>query len=146
MALPGDYRVRLTVGGWSESKPFRVVMDPRVEADGVTMDDLRAQFDFNIKVDELFREAFYLLGALEGALASGRYQGSASEEIRAIQALMEDAGGSYPQPMYLNQLRYLQGMTDRADQRPGNFAYTRFDELSNQLAELKSRFNQITGG
>ena len=59
---------------------------------------------------------------------------------------MVDAGGSYPQPMFLNQLRYLQGMTSRADQRPGNFAYTRFDELSGQLAELKAKVDGITGG
>jgi photosystem II stability/assembly factor-like uncharacterized protein len=146
MALPGDYRVRLTVGGWSETKPFTVMMDPRVEADGVTMADLRAQFEFNVRVGDLSQEADEFRGVLEEAMGSGSYSGGDMRELQAIHALMEDAGGSYPQPMYLNQLRYLQGMTGRADQRPGNFAYTRFDELSEQLAQLKARFNHVTGG
>jgi hypothetical protein len=28
---------------------------------------------------------------------------------------------------------------------PGNFAYSRFDELSRQLADLKARFARVTG-
>ncbi|HXV89763.1 MAG TPA: glycosyl hydrolase, partial [Gemmatimonadales bacterium] len=42
VALPGRYRVRLTVGGWSETREFAVLKDPRVTA---TDADLRQQFD-----------------------------------------------------------------------------------------------------
>jgi hypothetical protein len=121
-------------------------MDPRVEADGTTMADLRAQFEFNTHVAVLSEEANELRASVDDAIGSGRYSGDALRELEAIQVLMVDAGGSYPQPMLLNQIRYLQGMTGRADQRPGNFAYTRFDELKEQLADLQSRFQQITGG
>ena len=146
MALPGDYQVRLTIGDWSQTRSFKVLMDPRVEADGVTMADLRAQLDFNLRVAELSNAADALSERVDGAIGSGSYSGQALEELNAVRSLMIDAGGSYPQPMLLNQIRYLGGMTGRADQRPGNYAYTRFDELSDQLAELEARVNRVIGG
>jgi len=146
MALPGTYQARLTIGDWSQTRSFRVLMDPRVEADGVTLDDLRAQFDFNIKAGELSAAANALAERVGGAIGSGDYSGQALRELEAVQALMVDAGGSYPQPMFLNQVRYLQGMTGRADQRPGNFAYIRYDELTAQLATLEARVNRAMGG
>ena len=146
MALPGDYQVRLTIDDWSETRSFRVLMDPRVEADGVTIEDLRAQFDFNLRVAELSAAAADLAARVEDAIGSGAYGGRALEELTEVRGLMEDAGGSYPQPMLLNQIRYLRGMTSRADQRPGNFAYIRFDELSEQLAGLQARVDRVLGG
>lgn len=146
MALPGRYQARLTIDGWSATRDFRVLLDPRVEADGVTMADLRAQFEFNMLVADLSREAADFAARVSDAIGSGNYSGSALAELQEIQSLLVDAGGSYPQPMLLNQIRYLQGMTGRADQRPGNFAYSRFDELSGQLEELQARFTRVTGG
>jgi photosystem II stability/assembly factor-like uncharacterized protein len=146
MALPGDYQARLTIGDWNQTQSFKVMTDPRVEADGVTMDDLRAQFDFNVRVAELSGAATELAAQVEDAIGSGRFTGRALEQLREVQAAMVDAGGSYPQPMFLNQIRYLQAMTSRADQRPGNFAYSRLEELSTELAELTTRVHGITGG
>ena len=146
MALPGDYQIRLSVGEWSETRSFKVRVDPRVEADGVRFADLQAQFDFNMKVGALSQETNAFAAALDDAIGSGEYGGRKLGQLNELQALMVDAGGSYPQPMFLGQLRYLQGMTSRADQRPGNFAYTRFDELSQKLAEIKARFQQVAGG
>jgi hypothetical protein len=117
-----------------------------VEADGVTIEDLRAQFDFNLRVAELSAAAADLAARVEDAIGSGAYGGRALEELTEVRGLMEDAGGSYPQPMLLNQIRYLRGMTSRADQRPGNFAYIRFDELSEQLAGLQARVDRVLGG
>lgn len=82
---------------------------------------------------------------VDDAIGSGDYSGRVLQELDAVQALPEDAGGSYPQPMLLNQIRYLQGMTSRADQRPVNFAYIRFDQLSEQLAELQTRVRRVLG-
>ena len=146
MALPGEYQVRITMDGWSDTGSFQLLMDPRVAADGVTMADLRAQFDFNMRVAELSAEANEFAEAVSDAVGSGSYSGQAQSQLEEIQSLLVDAGGSYPQPMLLNQIRYLQGMTGRADQRPGNFAYTRHEELQQQLAELRVRFAQVTGG
>ena len=53
LALPGKYEVRLTVDGKSQTAPFEVAMDPRVN---VSQADLQKQFDLLIQVrDELSR-------------------------------------------------------------------------------------------
>jgi photosystem II stability/assembly factor-like uncharacterized protein len=53
LALPGRYQVRLTVDGKSQTVPFDVTLDPRVN---VTQADLQKQFELLIQVrDELTR-------------------------------------------------------------------------------------------
>src|SRR5205823_1994802 len=47
LAPPGVYRVRLSVGAWSETQPFTVVKDPRVAA---TAEDLRKQVDLRVRI------------------------------------------------------------------------------------------------
>jgi hypothetical protein len=39
----------------------------------------------------------------------------------------------YSQPMLVDQLAYLFGNLDTADQRPGRDAYERYEELAGQL-------------
>jgi hypothetical protein len=147
MAVPGQYRVRLTVGDWSATHPFEVVMDPRVQADGVTRADLRAQFEFNTRVIDFYTDALETRRRLEGAVDSDEYSGRELEELQRLRALMvETEGISYPQPRLVSQIRYLLGMTSRADQRPGDFAYTRFEELESQLGEIRAGMAEITGG
>lgn len=48
-AVPGDYRVRLIVGKDTLTRPFSVVLDPRLDA---TTADLQATFDLGIKVQD----------------------------------------------------------------------------------------------
>jgi photosystem II stability/assembly factor-like uncharacterized protein len=53
LAMPGKYQVRLTVDGNSQTAPFEVTLDPRVN---VSQADLQKQFDLLIEVrDELSR-------------------------------------------------------------------------------------------
>ncbi len=53
MALPGNYQVRLTVEGKSQTVPLEVKLDPRVH---VAAEDLRKQFDLRSQiVDQLSR-------------------------------------------------------------------------------------------
>ncbi len=53
LAMPGTYQVRLTVDGKSQSAPFAVTLDPRVN---VSQADLQKQFDLLIQIrDELTR-------------------------------------------------------------------------------------------
>ncbi len=48
MAPPGEYQVRLTVDGESQTRSFRVRKDPRLE--GITDRDLRAQFELAVQI------------------------------------------------------------------------------------------------
>ncbi len=57
IALPGQYTVKLSVGGQSQTQPLEIVMDPRVK--NVSPADLQKQFDLQMQVwqanDELHR-------------------------------------------------------------------------------------------
>jgi photosystem II stability/assembly factor-like uncharacterized protein/chaperonin cofactor prefoldin len=53
-AVPGTYKVRLSVDGQQQEQPFEIVKDPRL---ATTQEDYRAQFDFLIKVRDKVSEA-----------------------------------------------------------------------------------------
>jgi hypothetical protein len=54
MAVPGDYKVRLTVNGESQEESFKIIGDPRVET---TQQGYQEQFDFLISVRDKLTEA-----------------------------------------------------------------------------------------
>ncbi|HEY6809156.1 MAG TPA: glycosyl hydrolase, partial [Gemmatimonadales bacterium] len=47
VAVPGTYKVRVSTAGWSDTKTFQVVEDPRVH---VTPADLQKQFDLLVRI------------------------------------------------------------------------------------------------
>jgi photosystem II stability/assembly factor-like uncharacterized protein len=53
-AVPGKYKVRLTVNGQSKEQEFEILKDPRIET---TQEELRMQFDFLVKVRDKVSEA-----------------------------------------------------------------------------------------
>jgi len=53
-AVPGKYKVRLTVGSSSMEQEFEILKDPRVNS---TLEDLKMQFDFLVKVRDKVSEA-----------------------------------------------------------------------------------------
>ncbi|MGD2217333.1 MAG: hypothetical protein PVJ64_11265 [Gemmatimonadales bacterium] len=156
-AAPGTYQARLSVGDWSETRSFQVLIDPRVAADGVTQEDLEEQLAFNLRLLELTGEARRTarrVGSLHQELAGlsekTAHQGvlrraeSLDDRLAAIESLfVTSEEGRYPQPMLLDQLRYLGSMTDRADQKLGADAYTRFDELKAELAGHQAAIERL---
>lgn len=144
------------MGDWTATRPVELLIDPNVAAEGITQEDLDAQFEFNTKVMGLSRQAGDLLkrvdelldGAPEevetvptGRKDRNRRRGGSEvnplADLNAIRSELEtDNSDSYPPPMLISQIRYLSGMTSSADQRPGNYAYSRYDELRTWLLEL----------
>ncbi|MFM7329174.1 MAG: glycosyl hydrolase, partial [Bacteroidota bacterium] len=53
-AVPGTYKVRLSVNQWTQEHEFDVLKDPRIETTG---EDLREQFEFLTKVRDKVSEA-----------------------------------------------------------------------------------------
>ncbi len=75
-ALPGSYRVRLTVGGRSQTQAFRLKLDPRAK---VTRAELQAQFAFLKQVRDTVNAAT-----------------TAIVTIRNVRAQLSDAAGQAP--------------------------------------------------
>lgn len=59
-------------------------------------------------------------------------------------ALVTDDADSCLPPMFIDQLGYLSGMTTQGDQKPGQDAYARFQDLRLELDRLLVPLNQLT--
>jgi hypothetical protein len=145
MAVPGDYTVRLSVGGWTDSAPLRVSIDPRVAEAGITQADLEEQLALNLRIRDVIGEARGAVDDLEtaktsteegvdlGGEAQRRAEAALAELMRVEDALVTKTEGSYQTPRLVDQLNYLYGMTTSADQRPGRDAYLRLEFLEAEL-------------
>jgi len=137
------------------SQSLQLVIDPRVAADGITRADLEVQLAVNLQIRDVTSEARRAADriatlrkqinerqdALSGSLAARAR--SADEKLAQLEAAFVTADGRYPQPMLLDQLNYLRGMTSRADQHPGGEARMRLDELKAELAQHTSALERI---
>ena len=146
MVAPGTYQVRVTAGSWSETRKFRVLVDPRVERDGVTQADLEAQVALRLKVRDALSESRRAVERLRGVKDEAVKRRLAGVEA----ALVTAEGHRYPQPMLVAQLEYLYAMLGTADQKPGRDAVARFAELRSaldrQLAELRRVLGEEQAG
>ncbi|NGP89181.1 hypothetical protein G3569_12545 [Aliifodinibius halophilus] len=155
MAVPGKYKVRLTVGDWSQTEDLQLKIDPRVKADGVNKADLQEQLELNLKMRDAIGKAQKMAAAIdtlrsrvvsaneEGDLAENK-TASVKEKLDELhRELVSSEEGSYQPPMLIDQLEYLYYMTISADQRPGNDAYTRFETLSSELETISNRWQEF---
>ncbi|MEJ2184367.1 MAG: hypothetical protein P8Z36_00340 [Gemmatimonadota bacterium] len=154
MVPPGTYTVRLQVGGrMVAQQPLEVKADPRVIASGVSVGDMTEQLRLNLQIRDLMSAAQGIAARLDSALDRLGKAGTAQAERQQLEGirarLVTNASGkisSYPQPMLIDQIAYLYGMTTRADQKPGRDAYERYQELSKQLDALRNRLGGVLQG
>jgi hypothetical protein len=148
MARPGSYTVRLTAGDITLDQPFELLMDPRVLAQGTTVEDIDEQVAFELVMVDLLSETrqFVKRVADEHDLLEQRRDqlspGEASRLLLVADVLDEikTADIIYPQPMLADQIDYLYEMVSKADQAPGVEAADRYTELAAKLAELQERY------
>ncbi|MCK5941283.1 MAG: hypothetical protein KAI24_04865, partial [Planctomycetes bacterium] len=144
MVLPGEYELRLVHDGGESAQRVTLSLDPRVKAEGITADDLRAQAELILQVQELSQRATKLAGEVR-RLSRAQMSEERGRKLDAIAARLNNDRVTYPQQMLLSQIRYLAGMIDRADQRPGNHAFQRYQQLVAEVAELERELEQISG-
>jgi hypothetical protein len=121
MVKPGTYTVRLSRGESSIEKTFNLMADPRILDQGVTQADLAFQEELALQVVGLLSEARKLLQ-------------DADDETKAE---LDQVKGRYTQPQLIQQIEYLYGVLNWADQAPGQDAVDRYDELKKALEQLK---------
>ncbi len=153
LVVPGTYQARLTVGEWSRTVRFDILMDPRVEADGVTRAALIAQERLSLEVLDTLSQAQKLQAGIDDLrkelTANGRPSDRRSRRtmnrLDEIRQALVTAEGPYPQPRLIDQMQYLYEMLDGADQLPGRDAYLRLDELKTALEHLRAAFEEAAG-
>ena len=149
MVPPGDYQVRVSAGDWSETKEFKLIMDPRLSYVGITKEDLETQQELNLKIRDAIGKAEKVaaqIDTLRNKLLTqeGAGRTASLEKVNELFArLVTSEVGSYQKPVLIDQMEYLYYMTTSADQRPGDDAYIRFDELNNELQEILWEWGQM---
>ena len=147
MVVPGTYEARLTVDGASQTRPFEVLMDPRVAADGVTVADLQEQFELGLELQAAIEDADATIERLDGALERAAQGSDVRGQLKEIEAALvtdpDDLISSYPQPMLADQLRYLYGNSTDADQKPSSDMYERLETLKLELEQHKERLQRL---
>ena len=131
---PGPYQARLRVGDVTQTQSFNVLIDPRIAADGVTVADLKEQFDHNVRMRDLSAAAAQLLGRVRGGLT-----GPNADKVREIylELVNTPEGVRYNKPGLQAHIQYLASMTTGTDQKIGRDAIERYQELKKQLDALK---------
>lgn len=142
MVAPGMYYAKLTVDGQSFEQPFKVLIDPRLEDNGVTAGDLELQEELSLQVRNLSSVANRLAEQVKNK-AKESSDPSDKEALEKIDEEMNTAKGRYMQPMLLDQINYLNSMLNQADQKPGKDALDRHAELKAWYQRLQSDFDAL---
>lgn len=146
LAAPGRYQARLTSGRWTATKSFSVLIDPRLEKDGVTQVALDEQLQHSFRVRDAVSDARQTLQRVRDAkkaLAEGSDQRRRLDALEAELATASGGGIRYPQPMLVAQLEYLYHMITTADQKLGRDAFERYDELRRLLDGIKQQLSAL---
>ncbi|MDB4951385.1 MAG: hypothetical protein JWM27_4034 [Gemmatimonadetes bacterium] len=160
-AVPGAYRVRLTVDGQAREQAFRVLKDPRLTT--VTQADLEEQFRVASRIRDRVSEADSAVLLIRGIrqqvderVAKDSSLAPAADAVKAALLGVEDSIyntrlESNQDPLNFpirlnNQIAALQGVVESAESRPTAATYTVLDELSRRLAVHLRRLDAVVAG
>ncbi len=128
VAVPGTYRVRLTVGDWSQTRSFDVRGDPRLKT---TPAEYQQQFDLLLKIrdrvsaaNDAVRRIREVREQIEGAATRARGLGDAGKRIGQQADSIKSRLAAVEQAIYQTQ--------NRASQDPLNYPI----RLNNKIAAL----------
>jgi photosystem II stability/assembly factor-like uncharacterized protein len=147
--VPGNYTLRLSAGGKSMTQLLSIRLDPRNEKDGVTMADLREQFQHNVRVRDLVTEVNRLVASVEAARQRLRgASGAAADTLRRLddlRAKLVTPSVRYSKPELQAHIQYLYSLTNRADQKIGRDAVERYRVLRTELDQRQTEARRLLG-
>jgi photosystem II stability/assembly factor-like uncharacterized protein len=158
LATPGQYQVRLTANGVTETRPFTVSKDPRLT--GVTDADLMEQFKLAMEVRDKTSEANEMVirireikkNIAERVKKDPSLDAAGERLSTKLSAVEEDLyqvrkrSGQDPLnfPIKLdNQIAALLGVVETGDAKPTDQSYVVFKELSERLEAIRKRYEEI---
>ena len=148
-APPGRYQAKLTVGDVTQTVSFRVLIDPRVAAEGVTNADLREQFAHNMRMRDLVTDVNAVVARTRAAQTRLRgATGAAADSlarVEAVAAKLLTPSIRYSKPGLQSHITYLAGMTTGADQKIGRDAIERMAQLRKELDAIKAELDKALG-
>ena len=153
VVLPNEYTARLKVNGQTFHETFRIKIDPRVAANGTSLADLVEQERLNLKLRDLRSKAKQTLQSIQKSKKKikditvekqTKADKKQLERLEKLEYQFLTKKGRYQKPMLLDQLRYLAFMIGAADQKPGQDAYNRLEELKKRFKQLVEDYRRIS--
>jgi photosystem II stability/assembly factor-like uncharacterized protein len=149
VVVPGSYTLRLAAGGKTMTQPLTVLIDPREAKDGVTIADLREQFQHNMRVRDMVSEVNQLVANIEVARQRLKNaSGPAADTLRRLDALrakLVTPAVRYSKPELQAHIQYLYSLTTQADQKIGRDAIDRLKVLRAELDQRQAEAKELLG-
>ena len=133
LAKPGQYKVILTIDGTSFTENFEIISDPRIK--DVTTEVYEEQEKILLEIRDFMTE----VRLFEDKVSKMLEKKPKNKKYLSIDRELNTKEGTYMQPMLIDQIRYLQSMLSRADQKPGKDALNRLKELKLEFNTLKNK-------
>ena len=133
MVKPGKYKVNFNIDGNSYFQDFEILPDPRLS--DISRDDYNDQEELLLEIRDFMTEVRIFDEMVEARIEKKKN----NKSLNLVSKELKTQEGTYMRPMLIDQIRYLQAMLSRADQRPGNDAYLRLNELRSQFELLKEK-------
>tara|TARA_Y100000590_G_scaffold62948_1_gene67440 strand:+ start:4569 stop:7544 length:2976 start_codon:yes stop_codon:yes gene_type:complete len=130
LVKPGIYKVVLTIDGKSFTENFEIMSDPRIE--DLTYEIYEEQERVLLEIRDFMTD----VRVFENEVSKMLEKKPKNKNLISLDKKLNTNEGTYMQPMLIDQIRYLQSMLSRADQKPGKDVY-------NRLRELKLEFNLL---
>jgi hypothetical protein len=100
-----------------------VLIDPRLASEGITVADLKEQFDHNLRMRDLVAEVGRVRQRIQGAVSRLQNASGAAADtlakVQSVAAKVETEPVRYGKPGLQAHITYLAGMTSAADQKIG---------------------------
>ena len=161
IAPPGNYQVRLSAEGKTQTVPMELKMDPRVN---VSLADMQKEFDLELKIRGLLsdlhdavreiRETRVQIRSLHGRLEDARYKSIADsssalekkmtpieEQLLQVNAKSSEANLNYP--VLLDEQLHGLVFSVECDAAPTQQQQAAFDSLNQQALPLVAQWRSI---
>ena len=133
MAKPGIYKVILTIDGSSFTENFEIISDPRIK--DVSPEVYEEQEKILLEIRDFMTD----VRLFEDKVSKMLEKKPKNKKYLSIDRELKTKEGTYMQPMLIDQIRYLQSMLSRADQKPGKDALNRLKDLKSEFNILKNK-------
>jgi photosystem II stability/assembly factor-like uncharacterized protein len=145
-ALPGNYKVRLTVDGKAYTQPFNLTMDPRVKT---TPQDLEKQFSLELKLVQALQQANQAVDDIHAAAQAGKISADDEKKLAGAHRRRgepEPQGAPNQQPAFaavIGNLAQLIVTIDSADDAPTTQATQAADKTLAQTQALLQQWEAL---
>ena len=135
LVRPGKYKVQVLVDeNYIIEDEVVILKDPNTE---ITENNLKKLEELQLQLINKIREAKQIKEVIQTSISTKKTKKNKSDLLKEKLDLLVTKKGIYMQPMLIDQLKYLYSMITKADQKLGNDAYNRFNDLSVELENIK---------